>query len=313
MLAASTDPDSTRFTRRDAGRLLAASVLLVAAMSIVLGLDFLPAQDQLEHGQAGTGERPAPRAGEYTSEVLTERASRGGAGRRRAPVRLHDRARRIGRRPAGPRARAPGRPDRCRVRGRRRARGPRDAPRGRPARARSAPTIARRSWRWTPERWAAVRAESARVLDTVERSELRDTEVASIRDGIEMRFAGRPQRGGDVARRRADPAAGRAQLVVLRGAHRPGAEPGRRGGAGRGQGVGAGRDHRPQRRPRGRGRPRGDRLLPAQHGRPRRRAAARVRGALGARHRPAPHLDLAVPAASSGTATTCCCCSAWCC
>jgi hypothetical protein len=35
MLAASTDPDSTRFTRRDAGRLILASVLLAAAMSIV--------------------------------------------------------------------------------------------------------------------------------------------------------------------------------------------------------------------------------------------------------------------------------------
>ena len=34
-------------------------------------------------------------------------------------------------------------------------------------------------WRSTPARWEAVRAEAARVLDTVERSELRDTELAA--------------------------------------------------------------------------------------------------------------------------------------
>ena len=44
MLATSTDPASTRFTRSDAVRLIGASVLLVAAMSLILGLDFLPAQ-----------------------------------------------------------------------------------------------------------------------------------------------------------------------------------------------------------------------------------------------------------------------------
>ena len=61
MLAASTDPDSTRFTRRDAGRQIAASVLLAAAMSIVLGLDFLPAQDRLELGKPAPASVQAPR------------------------------------------------------------------------------------------------------------------------------------------------------------------------------------------------------------------------------------------------------------
>ena len=38
MLAASAEP-TTQFTRRDAGRLFAASAVLVLAMSVILGLD----------------------------------------------------------------------------------------------------------------------------------------------------------------------------------------------------------------------------------------------------------------------------------
>jgi len=33
----------------------------------------------------------------------------------------------------------------------------------------------------TPERWAGVRTEAARVLDTVERTELKDTQVPLVR------------------------------------------------------------------------------------------------------------------------------------
>jgi membrane-associated HD superfamily phosphohydrolase len=73
MLAASTDPASTRFTRSDAVRLIGASVLLVAAMSLILGLDFLPAQPQLELGKPAATSVQAPRADSYDSEVLTER------------------------------------------------------------------------------------------------------------------------------------------------------------------------------------------------------------------------------------------------
>jgi len=47
MLSASVDPASSRFTRSDAGRLLAASAVLVLAMSVILGLDILPAQATL--------------------------------------------------------------------------------------------------------------------------------------------------------------------------------------------------------------------------------------------------------------------------
>jgi hypothetical protein len=189
MLAASSDPDSTRFTRRDAGRLIAASVLLAAAMSVVLGLDILPAQTQLELGKPAPANVQAPRAAEYTSDVLTEQARADARGdvafqydftiargasvaaqqvrefeRLVAPIDAafaegitpEDRATLL----AGVLASTLGTDDRATL-------------------------VA-----MEPERWEAVRAESARVLDTVERAELRDTEVAPIRDGIETRFAG---------------------------------------------------------------------------------------------------------------------------
>ena len=61
MLSASVDPASSRFTRSDAGRLLAASAVLVLAMSVILGLDILPAQTQLEVGKPAPGNVVAPR------------------------------------------------------------------------------------------------------------------------------------------------------------------------------------------------------------------------------------------------------------
>ena len=71
MLAAAAEP-TTQFTRRDAGRLIAASALLIVAMSVILGIDFLPAQPRLEAGKPAPGLVQAPRAAEYTSDVLTK-------------------------------------------------------------------------------------------------------------------------------------------------------------------------------------------------------------------------------------------------
>ena len=65
---------ANQFTRRDAGRLILASVLLVAAMSVILGVDFLPAQTQLELGKPAPANVTAPITTEYTSDVLTARA-----------------------------------------------------------------------------------------------------------------------------------------------------------------------------------------------------------------------------------------------
>ena len=62
MLSASAEPASSQFTRRDAGRLLAACAVLALAMSVILGLDILPAQTQLEVGKPAPANVVAPRA-----------------------------------------------------------------------------------------------------------------------------------------------------------------------------------------------------------------------------------------------------------
>ena len=192
MLSTSAEPASSQFTRRDAGRLrrrLAPSLAL--AMSVILGLDILPAQQQLEVGKPRPGQRRrAAHRRVHERRPHGARPRGGRAGRRRPAVRLHDRAGRRGRRPAGPRARAQGRADRRRVRRRRERRGPRGAPRRRARRRAGRATTARRCSALDAARWQAVRTEAARVLDTVERSELRDSEVALTRDGVENRFAG---------------------------------------------------------------------------------------------------------------------------
>ena len=41
-----------------------------------------------------------------------------------------------------------------------------------------------------PRRWSAVRTEAARVLDTTERNELRDTQVAEVRQRLSAQMAG---------------------------------------------------------------------------------------------------------------------------
>ena len=72
MLARSTE-SANQFTRRDAGRLILASALLIAAMSVILGLDVLPAQTLLEEGKPAPANVTAPRIAQYTSDVLTQR------------------------------------------------------------------------------------------------------------------------------------------------------------------------------------------------------------------------------------------------
>src|SRR4051812_35115557 len=61
----SADPASTQSPRRDAGRLVAASAALALAMSVILGLDFLPAQEQLEVAKPAPANVVAPRTVEY--------------------------------------------------------------------------------------------------------------------------------------------------------------------------------------------------------------------------------------------------------
>jgi cyclic-di-AMP phosphodiesterase PgpH len=187
MLAASAEPQ-TEFTRRDAGRLFAASVVLIAAMSVILGLDFLPAQPRLEAGRPAPTLVQAPRTDQYVSEILTQQqrdaasaaitpqydfTSAGAAAVATQQLRELDTkvapieaAFAEGVKPADRdlilQTTLPGlsSDDRTTLTG------------------------------LDKERWTAIRAEAARVLETIERAELRDSEVAPIREAVAGRMAG---------------------------------------------------------------------------------------------------------------------------
>ena len=187
MLAASTD-STDQFTRRDAGRLFAASALLIAAMSIILGLDILPAQRQLKEGMPAQSTVVAPRAGQYVSEVLTE-AARNDA--RDAVGPQYDYSAAQAEAVAVQQAQAFDRLVR-----------PIDAafadtvtPEDRAVLLEGVLPDLAADDRATltglePTRWTALRTEAARVLDTLERTELRDSQVAFVRDGLPGRMSG---------------------------------------------------------------------------------------------------------------------------
>ena len=187
MLATSAEPD-VRFTRRDAWRLLAASALLIAAMSVILGLDVLPAQPQLVLGMPAPSLVQAPRADQYTSEILTAQqqalASAGvdpkydftTAGGLAVAAQQ---ARAFGQSVAGVDAAF--------------ASGVSDKDRQAILKDTMPDLVAadRATLQGlTADRWTAVRAEAARVLGTLESAELRDSEVAGVRAGVANRLAG---------------------------------------------------------------------------------------------------------------------------
>ena len=187
MLAQSAEP-TIPFTRRDAGRLIAAAVVLVVAMSVILGLDFLPAQTQLEVDKPVPANVFAPRAGQYESKVLTD-AAREAA---RADVEpQYDFTAAQAEAIAVQQARAFERLVK-----------PIDAafaegvtPEDRVILLGTAlPALTAEQTATlqaiTPERWMATRTEAARVLDTLERTELKDTQVPLVRDNLPGRMAG---------------------------------------------------------------------------------------------------------------------------
>ena len=187
MLAASAEPQ-TQFTRRDAGRLIAATVALVAAMSVILGLDFLPAQPRLELGRPAPQLVQAPRADSYTSDVLTQQmrdeasaevdpqydfTSAGAAAVATQQLRELD----------------------SKVAPVQAAFAEGVKPEDRELILQATLPELNSDNRTTligldSERWDAVRTEAERVLETIERAELRDSEVAPIRESVAGRMAG---------------------------------------------------------------------------------------------------------------------------
>ncbi len=156
----------------------------------------------------------------------------------------------------------------------------------------------------TTASWKAVRDEAARVLDVIERPELRDSDVASVRAGLANRILGNLTADREGARGRADRAAPRPQLVVQPAAHRPGPSrrrPGRPAGHRRDP---AGRGHRRQGPPdHARADGEGRRLQP-QRADPRRRPAQRLHPPGGAPRRASSSSGSGGSARRCGTATT---------
>ena len=310
MLARPTDqrspsPAATR------GGCSAASVLLIAAMSVILGLDVLPAQPS--SSWASPRRRSSRRRGPpvYTSEVLTEQAR----GTPRAPPS----SRSTTTLPRPRRPSPPSRPGRSSSRRRLGRRGLRPGvsptrPAAILAGALRRPHVRRprrRSWRSTagaldgrprPRPRGCWTPSSAPSCATAELPLVRRTWATG------SRAASRP------TSRRSPPRWSRPLLVANSSYSDQLTEQARAAAAADVQPVqqslAAGRDHRRQRRPGRRRRLRGDHLLRPQPGRARRRAADRLLRPLGPRRRACCCSGRGGSAASSGTATTCSCCSA---
>src|SRR5512140_898558 len=186
MLSRSAEP-AVQFTRRDAWRLIAASVLLVVATSAILGLDFLPAQPALEVGKPAPSSVLAPKNGTYVSDVLTA------AARQEAQDAIgpqYDYTAAQAEAIASQQASAFERLAK-----------PIDAAFGTDVKPEDRVALLEQAIpglsseqratlvALTADRWTAIRTEGARVLDTLLRTELRDTQVPLVRSGLAGRMS----------------------------------------------------------------------------------------------------------------------------
>jgi len=186
MLSRSSE-QTTQFTRRDAWRLIFASIITVAAMAAILGVDILPAQPQLEVGKPATEDVRAPRAAQYESDVLTEAARQAA---RDAVGPQYDFTPAQAEAIAAQQAQAFGQVVKlvdvafaANVTPEYRA----------SLLSQVLPDLSTDEratlTSLTPVRWTAVRTEAARVLDTLERTELKETQVPTVRGGLAGRMS----------------------------------------------------------------------------------------------------------------------------
>jgi putative nucleotidyltransferase with HDIG domain len=180
--------EAVRLTRREAGRLVVASVALIVAMTAVLGADLSPQRVDLQVGDLVPADIVAPRALTYESELLTTEARQAAvaavppqydftteraisiaaaqADKFGTSVRLLDTAF------------DPATTEVQRGLILDRVAGDLSATAGDNLRS------------LEPARWLPIRTEAARVLDNTERTELRDTEVAIVRSRLSEQMAG---------------------------------------------------------------------------------------------------------------------------
>jgi cyclic-di-AMP phosphodiesterase PgpH len=175
-------------SRRDASRIGIAAVVLVAILTVILGIDVFPQPLRIEEGSVATADIVAPRPADYVSKVETQKlqdAARDAVEPQydytttnaieiaKEQLRLFDqRVQPIDQ------AFAEGTPqeEKTRLLG--------AALEGIPAQVRI--TLLG----LTPEQWASVRAEASRVLDATERAELREPAVEDTRARLTGQMAG---------------------------------------------------------------------------------------------------------------------------
>jgi hypothetical protein len=181
--------DAANVTRRDAGRLIVAVLVLMGALTAILAIDFLPSGPVVyQPGDLADTDIRAPRALDFTSEILTEQARQDA---RNAVEPQYDYTPERGIAAAADAIRAFNglvsiidsafEPD--------------VDPELRVIRLRNVTLDLSANARATlidlePERWASVRAEAARVLDATERQPLRDSDVAATRESLIGRIGG---------------------------------------------------------------------------------------------------------------------------
>ncbi len=181
-------PTAVRLTRREAGRLAVAAIALVVAMTAILGVDFSARNVNLHVGDLVAADIVAPHPLTFENKILTAQAKAAAADKVPpqydftteraitiasaqvnafgAAVRLLDTAF-----------------DPATTEVQRRAILDRVA-------SDLSTTAGGTMKRLEPSRWLPIRTEAARVLDSTERTELRDTEVAVTRSRLSEQMAG---------------------------------------------------------------------------------------------------------------------------
>ena len=180
--------DAVRLTKREVGRLALAAVLLIVAMTAILGADFAPQRLNLQVGDLVPADIVAPRARTFENELLTAQARQDAAdgvlpqydftSERAATIA----AAQVDAFEAGVRLLDTAFDAATTV-------VQRDLILDRVAEDLSASAATTLTGLSTSS-WLALRTESVRVLDSTERTELRDTALALTRSRLSERMAG---------------------------------------------------------------------------------------------------------------------------
>ncbi|MBI2777904.1 MAG: HDIG domain-containing protein [Chloroflexi bacterium] len=180
--------DAVRMTRREAGRLALAAVALIVAMTAILGADVSPQRVSLQVGDLVPSDIVAPKALTFTNAVLTEQARAAAADN--VPPQYDfttERAITIAAAQADAFDRS--------VRSLDTAFDAKTTPEQRTVILERAVADLSEGSQATvlaldPARWLPLRTEAVRILDNIERTELRDTEVALAKSRLSEQMAG---------------------------------------------------------------------------------------------------------------------------